>query len=469
MDLIRDISTFSNYRPENGDLLKLFQLAIGEDMKREEAVSFFQSSGYFRRVYKTLKDRLLDGVLLNSFSELSKVRQIHFQIRKRSLESTMLIQSEKKTAGIKVAEETFANATNYDLVEIVLDMSRQLEMHYSTVEFSTSKRKKYRAASIKYIEAFNQEYSAQQLWSELGFKIQKKLPLDDFPEKLAALKLIKSTNHHYRFNFFYYITTNLYARYKKDEDLVIWTCKDAFNFFSQSSVILPYMTAWSFKYQMIPIYLGRKQYADASAVITECLALPTKGSYNWHLTLLYRAILSFYSNKRLIAIAAWKEAQKVPKKFKSTAIEERWKIVGAYLALFEKAGQLQFPKEFRTYRFLNNTKPNDTAKVNMVILELLHLLLDDKRKVYMNRVEGIEQYISQNLKGNARAKYFLRMLRAVETGDYNALRVEAHAKKHYDLLRRTASTININVLDSEPVPYNVLWEMVLDKLKKNNI
>ncbi len=466
MDLIRDISEYSSYRPSGGDLLKLFQLAFDKELEKEQLVSFFKSPGYLRKVKQTLKDRLLDGILLNSFSQLTKVQQAHFKIRKRNLEMIMLLQSGKKKAAIKVGEETLLSAEKYGLVDVALNMSRELEHHYSVVLSNTAKRDKYYQKNLRNQKLLLQEIKAQSLFNELAFCIQKKRETEHIPSAIKRLQVIGEENKEYKFNLYYYSVKNLYARFVGNQAEVIENCKAAAAFFSQAKTILPYTTSWNFKFQMIPIYLNKRQFGDASIMIGECLELPSKGSYNWHLTLLYRAVLGFHSNKRLIALDAWKTAEKTPKKFNSALVEERWKIVRAYLVLFEKAGQLHFPAQFRTYRFINDTSPNPTAKINMMVLELMHLLLDGKHKVYMNRVEHIENYIQQNTKGNARAKYFLRMMRAVETGDYNVLRVKAHAKKHYDLLQRRYSDININVLDSEPVPYTVLWGIVLDYLGK---
>jgi len=465
MDLIRDLSEHSSYRPTGGDLLKLFQLAFDKELEKEQLVNFFKSPSYLRKVKQTLKDRLLDGILLNSFSQLTKVQQAHFKIRRRNLEVMILIASEKKKAAIKVAEETLSHAEKYGLVDVALNMSRELEHHYSVVLVNTAKRDKYHQKNLRNQALFLQEIKAQSLFNDLAFCIQRKRITEHIPPAIEELSFIAKSNREYKFNLYYYSIKNLYARFTRNQSAIIENCRAAAAFFNQSRTILPYTTSWNFKFQLIPVYLMQRKYADAGFIIGECLELPNKGSYNWHLTLLYRAVLGFYSNKKMVALQAWKLAKKTPKKFDSAIVTERWKIVGAYLALSEKMGQIKYPAEFKIYRFLNDTTANATAKINMLILELLHLLADGKHDRYMDRVEHLESYIHTNCKGKPRAKYFLRMLKAVEVGDYNLIRVEAHAKKHRDLLRRTASTININVLDSEPVPYPVLWKMVLNHLR----
>jgi len=466
LNLLKAISLHSNYRPSSGDLLKLFQLSIVEEVGQKEVVSAFKSKGYYRHLKKELKDRLLDGIFLSSFKELTTIQNTHFRIQKRNLESKMLIQSDQRIAGVKIAEETVAKAEKYGLVEIVYTLSRDLEIIYAVNKNETRKYQKYKEKVAIYLKYLRQETTAQSLFAELAHCIQRKKDTNHIPSAIEVLRLWTFENSQYKFRFYYYSIRNLYARLNNDHAQIIKICKEAATFFGQSTTILPYTTEWSFRFQMIPVYLTQKAYGDAGVCIKEILHLPTAGSYNWHLTLLYKVVLGFYSNRRGVVIQAYKAAKSVKMSFSNEVIDERWKIIDAYLALFEKAGQLKYPIEFRTYRFLNDTKANQTAKINMFLLELLHLLLDGKKKVYMKRVESIESYIQTNLKGNRRAKYFLRMLRAVELGDYNAIRVAAHAKKHAVLLKRCTNTININVLDSEPIPYPVLWDLVMDFLRK---
>ena len=104
---------------------------------------------------------------------------------------------------------------------------------------------------------------------------------------------------------------------------------------------------------------------------------------------------------------------------------------------------------------------NHSLKSNNYILELLHLLAANNQKVYQQRAEGIEQYISRNLKDdeNNRVKYFMRMLRSVAVGGFHPIRVEAHAKKNKAKLQKTPK--NLHLVDTEIVPYDKLWEIVL--------
>ena len=217
---------------------------------------------------------------------------------------------------------------------------------------------------------------------------------------------------------------------------------------------------------MIPIYLNQKNYAKAEIIIRDCIHYPSKGAYNWHLTLFYQVILGFYSNKPQIAFKTWKLATNTSKKFHSEAIDNRWRIIKAYLHFYAKVNRIDPMGSFRLYRFLNSVTPNPKSKVNLYILELIHLLADNKKTQFMKEVEKVETYLRINPRLPKRTRYFLRMLRAIETGDYHIVRVTAHAKKYYQALLKTEISLDINVADAEPVKYEILWDIILDFLQK---
>ena len=469
MDILKDISAISSYRPQNGDLLKLFSLAVEKELKKEEIVHFFSSKNYFRVTYKKLKDQLLDGILVNSFSNLSKQQQQRFQIHKRSLEATMLINTDKKIAGIKIAEETFLSAEKYEIIDVALSLSRHLELLYSNIYLDKAKRNKYKAKTSTYLGYYNDECQAQSLFADLAFCVQKNQPTDHIPAAITALQKLSTNNQQFKFRLYYYSIQSLYARFKGDHQSLITICKEALIFFeAQTNPLLPYVTKWSFSFQLIPYYLSAGSYAEAENCLNRCLKYPQKGSYNWHATLFLKVLLGFYSGKPAIALQAYRQAHSVKPSFQSKLIDERWTIIHAFLCLLNETGKVQFENDFRLYRFLNKENSYVLTKTNLLVLELLHLLLSDKKNAYQTCTEKIEPHIKQHLNSPKfhRPKYFLRMLRSIELGDYHPIRVAAHAKKNLDKLKRTSSKMNLDIIDQEPVPYEWLWEIIMEKLNK---
>ena len=464
MQLLQDIAQFSNFeQPKGGNLLKLYHLAIEQQIDRSTAARQFKSKSYFRQLYKELKNHLLDGVLLNSFSQLTKTQQAHFNIRKRSLEAKMLFQSGKKDTAITIFKEVFVAAKRHELALIALEAGKELAYHYSIVTPNKQKLLRYQASNDQHLRLYTQLCKIERSYNQLGYCIQTRQSTSYFLDELATLKDIAAENEQYFFRLYYYSIQILYAQSKSDQIGILGICEAAILFFRSKVIpVLPYTTLFNFQFQMIPIQLARKKYAATELLINQCQALPTKGSYNWHLTLLYQAVLGFHSNKPLISLRAWQMAHQTKRLFTSVLIEQRWDLVMGYLSLWQQWGQLSapLPKKFRLRKFLNTS--SNIPPSTLLVLELLHLLATGKRAAYMRLCEGIEGQVQRQCKGKglARTRHFLRMLRAIELGDYHPIRVAAHAKKHRQLLEKVGAGGLVDVLDVEPVRYEVIWGMV---------
>jgi len=322
----------------------------------------------------------------------------------------------------------------------VLSLSRELELLYSNIQINKAKRNKYKAKTVAYRRYYDNECQVQSVYADLAFCIQKKEPTEHIPAAIAELHQISKNNEQFRFRLYYYSLQNLYHRYKGDHQSLIQTSKEAIRFFEhQNNPALPYITKWSFYFQVIPYYLSAGRYAEAESNLNRCMNYPEEGSYNWHLTLLLKVVLGFSSRKPSIAVQAYRQAHSIAASFKSVLIDQRWAIIHAYLCLLHKFNVIHFPDEFRLYRFLNISTSNPSIKTSMLVLELLHLFMDDKKKAFMVSAENIENHIQQHLRGPNlhRPKFFLRMLRSLDSADYHPIRVAAHAKKNLEKLKKT--------------------------------
>ena len=459
MELLRALLNLSNYEPETGDLLKLFQLASNDDLSRAEVVTKFESGSHFRQVNKKLKEKLLDDFIGGSFKELEPVLQQQFRVRKQALEVIMLIQLGKRSVAMNLAIETLKAAIKYDQLDVALDLSAKLEHHYSVTELNSAKRKRYRQKHELFDRLTSECSKCERLFNELAVLCQKNKCVVHLAPRIAAFGDRVGENNYYKFRVFYYATKIMYGQARNNAEGIVTACKDAIHYFETTPKKLPRYAQFNFKFHLIPVYLSQGKYSEAETAITQVLSYPKKGSFNWHHVLLYKAVLGFYSDKPQMAKSAYQQAQHAQKKFQSPLLEEQWKLVRAYLAWYEKIGRLPDTGQYRLYRFLNEVTALKSDQ--LLIIELLHLLVDNKKKKYMERAESILPFIKNN-KPTPRTKHFLKMLLAVEQGDYHEFRVEEHARRHVKALGRVpVAQTSINVFDTELVRFEVLWEGVV--------
>ena len=472
MEVLRDIAKLSNYRPNNGLKLELFSLANDQSIGRLDAIDHFEKKGkkgQFLVVYKRLKDALLEGVTDDSFKNLPNSSQIKFKLWKKHLQTKILLLAGRKIAGVKLAIETITLAEKHDQFEIVQSLCIKLIHHYSTIQPNFQKFQKYQIKLTNSSAMLYEETKAISVYFNLILCYNKGKDISHLPEAINELTLITLKNNHPKFRFYYYSVINLYYQIAAEQEKVIHNNKTAYHFFSKQEKELPYTYRFHFLVDLIPIFLIRKKFADAETTLRNCLALPPANSFNHHKTLIYQALLGFHSNKPKIAQHAYKVAHTTPTKFDSTVIDQRWHLIKGYLALYHKLGLIQFDQSFRLQSFLNipETQGNHNQKANLIILELLHLLADKNYPVFFAKLERVEAFITKRFKAHEykRTRYFLRMLKAVVKGNYHSKLVSAHAKRQIKLLAKTTAALNVDTIEREVVPYEILWDLVIKQLR----
>ncbi len=472
MQALREIQSISTFKPQQGVLLELFELVLKKNIPKDNVKSLFVEKGKnYRLTYNRLKDKLLTGVLTNSFRQLTAIQKQHVNLVKKYAQAKILIQLHQRIGGVKIAEEVIRKAEALGVIEIALALSTDLATHFSTHE-TASKKYHYYSIKAKHLkQAYDEQFAMQQLYNALQFASKNKKPMVSLFQELKAMETIAKHNHNYKFRLWYHHSINRMADQEGDKALFLANTQAALTFFDTCKTPLPYTTRWLFMINLVPIYIAEKKYALTERTLYTCLDLPTKGSFNWHLTLLFQAIYGFYTNKPAIALQAWTRANSIPQQFESPIITERWEMISAYLALYGKLGKINYPKNFRFYTFLNTIKAkkrDGAQKANLIVLEFLHLLVRGKKKPFIEKTWKINQYLADyfNKRTFKRTKYFLRAIRAVVDANFHVTRTQLHAKKHLKKMRSFDEMIDLNLLEKEIVPYDLLWEEVLGVLAR---
>jgi len=475
MDVIQEIDIVSKFKPIEGILFDLYQIVMEKNITRAKAVDLYTVKGYsnFKLSYKRLKDKLLEGILYNSFRDLTAVQQKHIAVTKKYSQAKILIKLEQKKAGVKIAEEAISKSEQLGILEIALSLSRELENFYALQEKSSSKYKYYQNKTTQLKIAFDEEFEMQKLNNAMLYAIRNKKDMSALYDQLRRMETSALDNTNYRFRLYYHHCINRMAGKENNHDLLLKNTKIALNFFSSCKTPLPYTTKWIFQINLVPIYINQGNHGLAELTLNACLLLPTAGSINWHLTLQYKAMLGFYSNKPNIALQAYREAHGSSKKFEHSIIDQRWKIISAYLSFYHKVGKIKYPKSFRLYRFLNSMPPikqDREQRANLLILEYLHLLADKKLKRFTENTFSIDDKIRTyyNKHTFRRTKYFLRSVRSIVKGNFNRLGAARHAATYQAKMRNLQVSIDLNILDKELVPYEFLWVEMLDILANSS-
>lgn len=492
MKVLQEIKDLSTYQPTQGVLHDLYEMLFKESMDRVVAAEEFSKKGYknFNDAYNKLKVRLLNGVFQNSFKDLTIVQRQHVTITKKYSQAKILYKLHKRISGVKIAEETIVKAEKMGMIEIALSLSRDMEMHFGTQFKASKKYNYYRAKNAALKKAFDQEYDMQRLYVELMYANKNNKPMEPIFEKLEAIGSTALENKEYRFRLFYHHSINKMADKQGNEALLIANTKTALDFFDSCKTPLPYTTKFTFLINLLPIQLSDKAYNKVEKTLATCLSLPNKGTYNWHLTLLYKALYGFHTNKPAIALQAWQQAHSVRKKFNSPIITERWLIIEGYISFYQKIGRIldpknqkmenrvqliknkKYPKPFKLRKFLNsieNNSKDQAQRANLLVLEFLHLLADDHLKAFTEKTFLLDSIIPKyfNKVAFRRTKYFLQSIRSVVKGNFHPAGAARHANGHLQKMQDYGKVLDLNLLDKEMVGYEFLWKSVLNILESS--
>lgn len=468
MEVLKSITKLSTYRPKGGLKKVLFDLVRKEGYSRKDAEQHFKErkkEGQFSVVYKRLKNDLMEGLLNTSLNQFSKSSADKIKIWKRHLQTKMLLKIQNKTAGIKHAIHTVVLAEKSNEWEVVVSLCKELMIQYSLV--SPDKVKYY-----KYLKKFNQanqiiqnETTAELIYQDLVLCQRTRKPIDHIPAQIDLLEEIAMHNKHAKFRYLYYSIKNLYYQLTPNDTNLLANSQLAYQFFDTLKQELPYHTKLNFIIKLIPYHILKKEFTEAKNLLDRCILLPPEGSVNWHLILQYQCYFGLYANDLELSLDAYRKAFSKPIKFENPDLLDKWRLFYGYLTFYAKIGQIEWNCSFRLRRFLNiqEERGNEEQKINLIIIELIHLLADGKREEYLNKVEQIEPTLSNRLKKQKfkRCRYFLRMLKIVVRGNYRASLVSAHAHIHLNKLRDTSIGLDTTIFDREIVPYELLWDSIL--------
>ena len=158
-------------------------------------------------------------------------------------------------------------------------------------------------------------------------------------------------------------------------------------------------------------------------------------------------------------------------------LQQLWYVNEAYIHFLIRRGKIDQKllqdkplRNFRLYKFLNDVPiyARDKRGVNISILIIHVLFLLDQRKFSRihDRVDALNQYCYRYLRRDEtfRSNCFIKMLVQVPKAGFNRIRTERYAKPYYQKLLSMPLSESRQGIEMEVMPYEDLWEMVLEML-----
>lgn len=222
------------------------------------------------------------------------------------------------------------------------------------------------------------------------------------------------------------------------------------------------------------VYLGN--FEATKTVIQKCFQFSKEGDLNWFLTFDYAIISAFHSENLQGAYQFYsKAANHANFEKQPVAIKERWYILEAYIYFFLFTKKLEIPdenplKKFRLSKFLNEvpmySKDKRGANISILILQMLFLLHQKKYNEIIDRAESLKTYTYRYLRRDDtfRSHCFIQMLLTLPDCSFHKAAVLRKADKYWQQLQAMPLNVARQSAEIEIVPYETLWEFVLEEL-----
>ncbi len=225
--------------------------------------------------------------------------------------------------------------------------------------------------------------------------------------------------------------------------------------------------------QRLDTCLYLRNYVLGKTSAQNCLQIFKKNSSNWIVIQELYFLLCIHTGNYSEAKTLFSEAQTVIKQKKfSKDRQEHWKIFEAFLSYILPARRGR--KKFNVHKFVNEVPVFSRDKIgynfSIIVAQLILLVKEGDFDRVMDRYESLKSYARRYIKKDRspRSYYFVKMLLAMIKYDFDPVKTEAIAAKHFEKLRQSRIGNQGELETLEVIPYDVLWPDLLKKLRAHS-
>lgn len=452
----------------------------------EMATSFLgtePTNANFRRYKRNITEKLINTIIQFEAKspDFSNFQKAYYTLHKQLSSFNILRGLGYTDLAYTLAKRLIKKARFYHFTEIGIELSRFLARYYSNNEHQPDKAETYFIEAQQLSVTLNSEILIEKYYSQITSRFirSKSIKTDIGQEGLKYVQqlraVVDSQIPSYKFYLYYYRLATHSAEGMGDYNMALEYAERGYehfekqNYHNKSAKII-FLSAIS-SYQ---IQLGKID--DAKRTIQKTEQLLTPGRTSW-----------FINKKLLIQIAIHNQNYKVAyqnyidvkshKNYELLAKDKKniFQLYGAYLdflALIRIIPDVPKVSRFRINKFINEV-PEFNAdkrgmKIPLIIAQLLYYIYDGNYDAIEVRILALKDYCSRNLmkkSPNYRSNCFIKMLLTIPTNNFHPVAARRKTKNLLDKLARVPFQLSQQPSEVEVIPYEHLWEIILNFLK----
>lgn len=488
---IREVELVQETSRDNSPLNQLLNGILSKEFSndQEAAQTLLQvdaSDQSYQRLRRKLKRNLLNSVFFFDVpkSDYNERQRAYHESYKTWAAAKILLAKNANYIGIELCHKLLKKAEKYDFTDLVMDITRNLRLHYATREGNIKKYESYNEMFKKYEQIWLEENLAEELYMELVLRyVNSQAILEETHTKaIEFYKQIEeslSRNFSFRLHLCGMLIRQVICSSVNDWEGMIKVCNESLVFFHAKpyNAAVPLQIAY---HHQLFAYIQLLRFKEGQEAALSCLKYLEPGSFNWFKYQELYFLLCMNTREFQQAFEIFKETVSNRRfQFLSPAAAEVWKINEAYLHYLHEKGEITSPAEdlslskFRVHRFLNETpifsKDKKGMNIPILIIQILFTLKDKKYNQTLLSIENIDRYCSRYLRQGEtfRSNCFIKMLLAIPACNFHK---EAVMRKTAKLRQRLETQSgNYPRAEIEIIPYEQLWEFVLESLNNSAV
>ncbi len=490
---VKKIEIFDEYslRHKNSKFNEFYEALMAGKFKNDRDASAFlygcsPTDDKYRQLKSRFRKRLLNTLFFLDVNlpSTSNYDRAYFSVNKDWTLVKILLSNNAPHTASALARQILTTALKFKFADVIVNCSRILRKYASEVG-NEKDYEIYDQHSKQYQNVLDAEIRSEELYQRVimnyykpqskNFNLKEKI--DTYCEALVGLSEIYDSP---------IVIYNMYLvwafRYEMlhDYEAMLEVCNRAENYIEQNPRFYRDEMLATFQTKKMSSYLHLRDYKNGKANAEKCLQSFPTGSETWFHFMEYYLMLALHTDNYINALAIFNEAVNNSKFKKVDGLtKEKWKVFDVYLNyIIESQGQenpilmTQKRKNFRLSRFLNDPilypKDQRIFTVLMVIAQILFFLEKKSYNAVTERIDRLKTYANRQLKKEEyfRAIQFIRLLQQLVKAEFDVNRL-SNVDKYYQRLIDQPFFYRGLISEIEVIPYEVLWNMILKKLRDN--
>ncbi|HQV97955.1 MAG TPA: hypothetical protein PLE29_09840 [Saprospiraceae bacterium] len=442
--------------------------------------------------YKSLKYRMEEKLMNDVFTicaleeDLSSSIMSSIQIEKISLVSLLLLKSHYRRESVILFEKVLKLSKKLYFPDITIKQLTVLLNHYGFVEPDKARMMKIlnemdyysemHTAEL-YVRKANAIISHMYVMNKGGFSQKQLRTINEYVTESIKIKERFKTNTIVAYAndlaFFYYQTIGDFERgleiaTKSLNEMSIFSTQEIYGIYQSKKNIA-----------IANFFL--KDYSESSKWFEEVFKMVTIGTRNWfNLTgLFFLNLINAREYEKLYILSYDVLTNKNLKKF--PIFEEQWYLREAYLHFLIRMEKIdpQVLKErpmkpFSLNKFLNSvpfhSKDKSGQNITILVIQILFLILDSKYNKIIDKIDTLTQYTYRylNKDDTFRSNCFIKMLLQMVKADLHPIRTKTYTETLRKKLENSHLIIDERSAQVEIIPYDFLWDMIIELLEIKN-